>query len=91
MTSPSPGPVQSSSKVSLSVFSFSHDLSIFALATREDNAIFSSFVNCVVLATIHAQEMAITKEASNFMSLKPWFGRDFDWALRDVILHREVR
>lgn len=66
-------------------FPIRDDLSIFALATREDNPLFSSFVNCVVLALFHAQRLAIGKEQSNFMMLLPFFGEDFEWALRDVI------
>jgi len=63
----------------------SDDLSIFALATREDNASFSSFVNCVVWATIYAEKESIGKEQNNQMPLLPWFGSEFEWALKDVI------
>lgn len=56
----------------------SDDVSIFALATREDNVLFSSFVNCVVWATIYAQENAIVGKQSNFMPFLPWFGKDFE-------------
>ena len=65
----------------------SGDLSIFALATREEDISFSSFVNCVVWATIYAQQTSIAREESNAMPLLPWFGREFEWALKDVIYY----
>ena len=70
----------------LSSFKCSGNFSIFALATREEgNGIFSAFVNCVVLATIYAQEKSIVREESNDMPILPSFGREFEWALKDVI------
>lgn len=56
-----------------------------ALATREDDMMFSSFVNCVVLATIHAQEEGIMNEQSSTdLPLMSVFGGAFKWALRDA-------
>ena len=60
----------------LLVFSNGDSTNVFALATREDDTLFSSFVNCVVLAIIYSQEMI------NRMSV---FGTKFSWALRDAI------
>ncbi len=48
---------------------------------------FSSFVNCIVLATIYAQENGIEKKRSNEMPLVSTFGRELRWALRDAIAY----
>ncbi len=42
-------------------------------------------MNCIVWATLHAQEEGISRDESNDMPLLPWFGQGFEWALRDVI------
>merc|ERR1719401_3124499 len=55
------------------------DVSSFALATREDDGLFSSFVNAVVVATIYAQQEEITTSTA-----MPTFGHQFNWALRDA-------
>ena len=31
--------------------------------------------------------MIFLGKQSNFMPLLPWFGKDFEWALRDVVFH----
>ena len=59
----------------------------FSLATRDDNVLFSSFVNCIVLATIYAQEKGITTEENKEMPLMTIFGSHFNWALRDAIAY----
>jgi len=61
------------------------DVSFFALATREDDAVFSSFVKCVVVATLYAQEKKINREDSERMPSTAIFGHRFHWALRDAI------
>jgi len=61
-------------------------VSFFSLATRdEDDALFASFVNCIVLATIHAQKHEIGKTRSKEMPLASMFGSEFEWALRHAI------
>ena len=62
-------------------------MSLFSLATREDDVLISSFVNCVVLATIYAQENEIKRRKSKEMPLLPVFGSEFKWALRDAIYY----
>jgi hypothetical protein len=57
-----------------------------SLATREDDVVFSSLVNCVVLATIYTQEN-INRGISSELPLSPIFGSDFNWALRDAIAY----
>jgi len=63
------------------------NVSFFSLATREEDVMFSSFVNCIVLATIYAQENTIKKKKSEEMPLLPVFGSEFKWALRDAIYY----
>ena len=59
---------------------------MFTLATRdEDHRKFSSFVNAIVVATIDAEEMGITRDRSKDMPLMYIFGSLFNWALRDAI------
>ena len=58
---------------------------MYSLATREGNALFSSFVNCVVLATIYAEEEGIAKEEYKRIPQISLFGNLFAWSLRDTI------
>jgi len=59
--------------------------SFVSLATREDDALFSSFVNCVVLATMYAEENGIKQKRSKEMPLLSIFGDDHIWAVRDAV------
>lgn len=63
------------------------DASFISLATWEDehDALFSSFVNAVVSATIYAQENNIKKKQSKEMPVVSFFGSELKWALRDAI------
>ena len=65
------------------------DVTFISLATREgeDNVLFSSFVNAVVVATIYAQENGIKMKQSKEMPLMSIFGSELKWALRDAISH----
>lgn len=63
------------------------DVSFFSLVTREEDPIFSSFVNCIVLATIYAQENDVSKKMHRDMPLVSIFGTEFSWALRDVVAY----
>eukprot|EP00804_Cyclotella_cryptica_P011861 CCRYP_015352-RA/>CCRYP_015352-RA protein AED:0.24 eAED:0.24 QI:1177/1/1/1/1/0.83/6/837/490 len=60
-------------------------VSQFAFTTREEDPLFSSFVNCVVLATVHAADRDIEQDDYIKMPLKPLFGNGFRWFLRDSI------
>ena len=62
-------------------------MSFFSLATRENDVLFSSFVNCIVWATIYAQEKGITIKENKEMPLMTIFGSHFNWALRDAIAY----
>ena len=64
-----------------------NDVTFFSLITREDDVLFASFVNCIVLATIHAQESRISRDTSSEMPLVSVFGSGFNWALRDAIAY----
>ncbi len=61
------------------------DHSFYAFATRENDTLFSSFINAMVVATIHAQEIGVTRETSSLMPLVSLFGSDFLWAMRDAV------
>jgi len=65
--------------------SASDGVGFYSMATREDDVLFASFVNCVVMATIHAQENDIQKHKSREMPLISIFGSNSSWALRDAI------
>jgi len=52
------------------------ELSSFSLVTREDDALFTSFVNIIVLATIYAQEKGTKREKSQEI-----------WGIRDAIAY----
>ena len=52
----------------------------YAFATREDDVLFTSFVNCVVLSTIYAEERGINQVPLAFI-----FGEDLRWSLRDAV------
>ena len=51
------------------------------MATREDDGTFSSFVNCVELATNYAQEniSKSSKGKSTVLPFIPLFGGEFKW------------
>ena len=59
-------------------------MSFFSLATREgeEDKLFSLVVNNVVVATIHAIEIGVEKEAWKAM---PLFGENVTWMLNDAI------
>ncbi|KAL7534572.1 hypothetical protein ACHAWF_004886, partial [Thalassiosira exigua] len=61
------------------------DVSFYSMATRQEDVLFDSFVNMVVLATIFADENGITKEESRRMPLVSIFGPKLYWSLRDAI------
>eukprot|EP01083_Nonionella_stella_P250798 866048_1 len=67
--------------------SFSDAVSFYSIVTREDDVLFASFVNCIVLATIYAQENNVQREKSSEMPLVSVFGSHLNWALRDAIFY----
>ena len=58
----------------------------FAIATREDDSLFSSFVNCVVLAILYAEESGVNNIKVPFASI---FGSEMRWSLRDAVSYSE--
>ena len=60
-------------------------VTMVTMATREDDEMFCSFVNLVVLAPTHAQVHGINRQRSDAMPLVSVFGSDIGWALRDAI------
>ncbi|EJK69703.1 hypothetical protein THAOC_09013, partial [Thalassiosira oceanica] len=61
------------------------DLSAYTLATMDEMVMFSSFVNCVVVAVMEARRRQITEEFYLDMPLSAIFGSDLSWALRDAV------
>jgi len=53
--------------------------------SRDDDSIFSSFVNCIVLATVYAAEKGITKDDNADMPTMTLFGKFYLWSLKDAI------
>merc|ERR1712029_654007 len=51
----------------------------------DDDPLFASFVNSVVMATLYAVARGITQSESEQMPTIEWYGHEFDWMLRDVI------
>ncbi|KAL7538406.1 hypothetical protein ACHAXR_011016 [Thalassiosira sp. AJA248-18] len=62
-----------------------NDVSSYSMATREDDVLFASFFNCIVMSTFYAQENFIQSERSKEMPLVSVFGSSLRWALRDAI------
>ena len=69
--------------------SFSNDVSFYSIASREDDVLFTSFINCIVLGTIYAHENGIQRANNREMPLVSLFGSYPNWALRDVIAYSE--
>ena len=61
-------------------------VSTIAMATRQDDVQWTDFVRSMVAATIHAEDMGITKTTAGDMPLMVLFGPDYYQCLRDVIL-----
>ncbi|KAL7551324.1 hypothetical protein ACHAWF_014510 [Thalassiosira exigua] len=57
-------------------------VSFFTLATREEDRMFSSVVNCVVLVTIYAAEKSVNDTRSGIVPLTSVFGNTLKFALR---------
>ena len=47
---------------------------MYSAATRDDDAIFSSYVNCILLATVYAVDTGITKERFTDMPITTLYG-----------------
>ena len=56
-----------------------------ALITRDDDALFSTFVNAVAIATINTVYDDISRDNSNEMPIIELFGAELRFMLRDVI------
>lgn len=62
----------------------SPDVAFYPVMTRQDDKMFSAFVNCIVLSTFFAVSEGIDEEDSYKMPLMSSFGNDMLWALRDA-------
>ncbi len=65
----------------------SDEVKVIALATRDDDPLFSSFVHSIVLATVYAQESGIEQESSRGMPLMSVFGAEYLWTMRDAVAY----
>jgi len=63
------------------------EVKVFALATRNDDTYFSSFVHSIMLTTVYAQESGITQESNRGMPLISVFGTEYSWAMREAIAY----
>ena len=55
----------------------------FSFATRDDDHLFSSFVNGIVLGMIRMDELELRHAESDSLPLLTQFGTQLTWALRD--------
>ena len=49
-------------------------MDVFSIATRDDDAIFSSYVNCILLATVYAVDKGIAQERFTDMPTMTLYG-----------------
>ena len=57
------------------------------MATCENDVLFASFITCIVLATLFAQENQITRKTHKEMPLSSVFGNYLNRVLRDIIAY----
>ena len=62
-------------------------MSFYSIATREEDEMFSSFVNAVVMSPIHAEEKGIERSENLRMPIVAAFDENLRWALRDAIAY----
>jgi hypothetical protein len=53
--------------------------------TRQEDGMFSSFINCIVLSTFYASSEGMDEKDSYLMPLISLFGNDMFWSLKDAI------
>lgn len=61
------------------------DVSVYSMVTRQDDLLFSYFVDIIVLGSIYAQENGITSDDRLNMPQVTLFGVELTWALRDSV------
>ena len=59
--------------------------SVYSMVTRQDDLLFSYFVDIIVLGSIYAQENGITSDDRLNMPQVTLFGVELTWALRDSV------
>eukprot|EP00804_Cyclotella_cryptica_P018122 CCRYP_005906-RB/>CCRYP_005906-RB protein AED:0.01 eAED:0.01 QI:1407/1/1/1/1/1/2/361/429 len=60
-------------------------VSFYPVMTRQEDGMFSSFVNCIVLSTIYATSEGVDKNNSFALPSMTIFGKDMLWAMKDAI------
>ena len=58
---------------------------MYSIATIDDDPVFASYVNSIILATVYAVRHRITKDSTLYMPAMTLFGKYFLWALKDAI------
>jgi hypothetical protein len=61
------------------------EVEFYPIVTRQQDCIFSSFINCIVLSTFYASSEGIGKNNSFAMPTMTIFGNDMLWSLKDAI------
>ena len=63
---------------------------MYSIATPDNDPIFASYVDCIILATVYAVHEGITKEEEEDMPTMTLFGKFYLWALKDAIQGKKV-
>eukprot|EP00956_Cyclotella_meneghiniana_P017722 scaffold29126_cov67-Cyclotella_meneghiniana.AAC.2 len=58
---------------------------VYSIATLDNDPVFASYVNSIILATVYAVHHGITQDSTVYMPAMTLFGKYFLWALKDVI------
>ena len=58
---------------------------VYSIATLDNDPVFASYVNSIILATVYAVHHGITQDSTVYMPAMTLFGKYFLWALKDAI------
>ena len=61
------------------------DVTVYSVVTRGNKPIFSSYVNCIVLATVYAAAEGITQDNYDEMKSMRLYGDNYLWSLKDAV------
>jgi hypothetical protein len=61
------------------------EVAFYPIMTRQEDGMFSSFINCIVLSTFYASSEGMDEKDSYLMPLISLFGNDMFWSLKDAI------
>ena len=60
-------------------------MTLYSIATLDNDPVFASYVNCIILSTVYAVSRGITKDSTLYMPAMTLFGKYFLWALKDAV------